>query len=208
MAGLDAALASVTTPVVVVLATDLPLVGTLPERLVRALDDTSDTHRVGRGAGRRCLGAPAQLCAAYRTDALRRAIAAGGGAHGASMHGVVGRLHTSTVNVMALREVRGETVEFDPTWDIDTPEDLHRLEALLTEDRPTTEGELMDQWVDALTRALELPSAVDTDTLLDVARDVAHNVERRATPVTTYLWAWRLVEGWPPRWPSSGCASS
>ena len=45
----------------------------------------------------------------------------------------------------------------------------------------------MDSWVDALTRALELPAAVDTDTVLDVARDVAHNVERRAAPVTTYL---------------------
>jgi len=45
----------------------------------------------------------------------------------------------------------------------------------------------MDTWVDALTSALELPSAVDTETVLDVARDVAHNVERPAAPVTTYL---------------------
>jgi hypothetical protein len=45
----------------------------------------------------------------------------------------------------------------------------------------------MDNWVEALTRALELPSTVDSDTVLDVARDVAHNVERRAAPVTTYL---------------------
>jgi hypothetical protein len=45
----------------------------------------------------------------------------------------------------------------------------------------------MDEFVEALTAALELPSAVDTDTMLDVARDVAHNVERRAAPVTTYL---------------------
>lgn len=45
----------------------------------------------------------------------------------------------------------------------------------------------MDNWVDALTNALELPSAVDTETVLDVARDVAHNVERPAAPVTTYL---------------------
>ena len=45
----------------------------------------------------------------------------------------------------------------------------------------------MDTWVDALTNALELPSAVDTETVLDVARDVAHNIERPAAPVTTYL---------------------
>ncbi len=45
----------------------------------------------------------------------------------------------------------------------------------------------MDSWIEALTGALELPAVVDTDTVLDVARDVAHNVERRAAPVTTYL---------------------
>ncbi|MCZ3388491.1 MAG: DUF6457 domain-containing protein [Actinomycetia bacterium] len=45
----------------------------------------------------------------------------------------------------------------------------------------------MDSWIEALTGALELPAAVDTDTVLDVARDVAHNVERRAAPLTTYL---------------------
>ena len=56
----------------------------------------------------------------------------------------------------------------------------------------------MDSWVDALTRALELPSAVDTDTVLDVARDVAHNVERRAAPVTTYLVGVAVGRGMAP----------
>jgi len=56
----------------------------------------------------------------------------------------------------------------------------------------------MDKWVDALTRALELPSAVDTDTMLDVARDVAHNVERRAAPVTTYLVGVAVGAGMAP----------
>ena len=105
MAGIDAALASVTTPVVVVLATDLPLVGTLPEGLVGALGDTGDAHPPSDGVlAVDAAGRSQQLCAVYRTDALRRAIAAGGGAHGASMHGVVGRLRTSTISVIALRE--------------------------------------------------------------------------------------------------------
>jgi hypothetical protein len=56
----------------------------------------------------------------------------------------------------------------------------------------------MDSWVDALTRALELPTAVDTDTVLDVARDVAHNVERRAAPVTTYLVGVAVGRGMAP----------
>lgn len=56
----------------------------------------------------------------------------------------------------------------------------------------------MDNWVDALTRALELPSGVDTETVLDVARDVAHNVERRAAPVTTYLVGVAVGAGMAP----------
>jgi hypothetical protein len=45
----------------------------------------------------------------------------------------------------------------------------------------------LDEWVTELCRALDLQDDVDTDALLEVARDVAHGVERRAAPVTTYL---------------------
>jgi hypothetical protein len=38
---------------------------------------------------------------------------------------------------------------------------------------------------------------VDVDTMLDVARDVAHNVERKATPVTTYLMGVAVGGGMP-----------
>lgn len=47
----------------------------------------------------------------------------------------------------------------------------------------------METWLDDLARALgeePLPEA-DIETLLGVARDVAHRVERRITPVTTFL---------------------
>ncbi len=131
VAGLDAALALVTAPVVVVLATDLPLVGTLPAGLAQALLDGDDGDRAPDAVlAVDASGRPQQLCAAYRVDALRRAIADNGPANGAAMRSVVDRLRTSTLSTMALREVRGETVEVDPTWDIDTPEDLHALEDL------------------------------------------------------------------------------
>lgn len=55
----------------------------------------------------------------------------------------------------------------------------------------------MDKWVEQLAKALELPAAVDVDTMLDVARDVAHNVERKATPVTTYLMGVAVGGGMP-----------
>ena len=49
----------------------------------------------------------------------------------------------------------------------------------------------LDDWIDAVIRELRLEGAVErdhvTDLTLDVARDVAHAVERRAAPITTFL---------------------
>jgi hypothetical protein len=56
----------------------------------------------------------------------------------------------------------------------------------------------MDEWVEALTNALELPNDVDIRVVLDVARDVAHNVERPAAPVSTYLVGVAVGRGMSP----------
>ncbi len=134
VAAVDAALAAVRAPVTVVLATDLPLVGTLPTQLVRALLDTDDDARPPDAVlAVDASGRAQQLCGAYRTAALRRAIDEGGPVSGSAMRSVVERLNTSTLSVLAVREVRGATVEVDPTWDIDTPEDLHALNDLFGE---------------------------------------------------------------------------
>lgn len=42
-------------------------------------------------------------------------------------------------------------------------------------------------WLDVVARELEVDVQVDPGPLLDTARDVAHNVERKATPLTTFL---------------------
>lgn len=42
-------------------------------------------------------------------------------------------------------------------------------------------------WLDAVARELNIDAAVDPGPLLSTARDVAHNVERKATPLTTFL---------------------
>ena len=45
----------------------------------------------------------------------------------------------------------------------------------------------MDEWIRQLCDALDVPIAdVETDAVLDLARDAAHNVDRPAAPVTTY----------------------
>jgi Domain of unknown function (DUF6457) len=46
---------------------------------------------------------------------------------------------------------------------------------------------MMQAWIDAVCAELNLPSDVKIDLILDVARVAAHNVERPAAPVTTFL---------------------
>lgn len=122
VAGIDAALVVVTTPLVVLLATDLPLAGRLPESLAQSLRESAPEVEGVLAAG--ADGRPQQLCAAYRAEALRAAIASNGPAAGAPMHQVLAHLRTRAVGVAAARGP-------DATWDIDTPEDVQRLAELL-----------------------------------------------------------------------------
>lgn len=46
---------------------------------------------------------------------------------------------------------------------------------------------MLDEWLDELKHALGIEDDIDVKELLDVARVVAHKVERRAAPVTTYV---------------------
>jgi len=45
----------------------------------------------------------------------------------------------------------------------------------------------LHDWIDELCDALEIDAEIDEGLVLDLARDAAHNVERPAAPITTYL---------------------
>jgi hypothetical protein len=45
----------------------------------------------------------------------------------------------------------------------------------------------MQAWIDAVCAELGITADVDADAILAVARDAAHNVERPAAPISTYL---------------------
>lgn len=45
----------------------------------------------------------------------------------------------------------------------------------------------LEEWTQAVVAELGLADAADRDLVLDLARDVAHNVARPAAPLTTYL---------------------
>lgn len=53
----------------------------------------------------------------------------------------------------------------------------------------------LDRWVDAVTRELQLSAGADVKVILDLARDVAHAVERPAAPVTTWLAGMAVAGG-------------
>jgi Domain of unknown function (DUF6457) len=45
----------------------------------------------------------------------------------------------------------------------------------------------LHDWIDELCDVLDIDVEVDEALVLDLARDAAHNVERPAAPITTYL---------------------
>ena len=51
------------------------------------------------------------------------------------------------------------------------------------------------KWIDAVCAELNLPSDVNVDVILDVARVAAHSVERPAAPVTTFLLGLAVAGG-------------
>src|SRR5512144_1256412 len=46
---------------------------------------------------------------------------------------------------------------------------------------------MLEDWVTAVGRELDLPADLDVDAVLDLARDVAHGVARPAAPLTAFL---------------------
>jgi hypothetical protein len=45
----------------------------------------------------------------------------------------------------------------------------------------------LHDWIDELCDALDIETEIDEGLILDLARDAAHNVERVAAPISTYL---------------------
>jgi molybdopterin-guanine dinucleotide biosynthesis protein A len=205
LAGLGVGVAAVGTPYVGVLAADMPFaLPVVVEALIR-LQATScvitgsarvrdlghsmggdDDAANGRGVGAVVPVDPEGyrqlLCAGYRTNALRGALDA--------LEPLAG---------LPVRAVHGELVVME--WpvpaaalaDVDTREQL-----AVARTRAAEEDRDMQEWVDAVSAALGVDVATDIDAILDVARDAAHNVDRPAAPVTTYLLGAAVAAGADP----------
>lgn len=99
------------------------------------------------------------LCARIRRDALAVALTSAG----TSMRSVYAGLQVA--------EVEAELLDAD-TW-----EDIVRLR----------QEPKMDEWLEEVATKLGIDPKIDTDAILDLARDVAHSLERKNAPLTSYL---------------------
>ena len=184
LAGIGAGLAAVSTPLVGVIAADMPfalpvVAGALPRM---AATDSGGAGGVDAVVPIDPQGFRQLLCAAYRTGALRCAL------------GGLGPLADQPVRVLLARlDVMEWPVPAAALADVDTEEQLAAARF-----RAAEEATDMQEWVDAVRAALGVDVACDIDAILDVARDAAHNVDRPAAPVTTYLLGAAVAAGADP----------
>jgi molybdopterin-guanine dinucleotide biosynthesis protein A len=181
VAGIASGLEAVTTPVIALLAVDMPWAGPLVERLIGefASVDAEALVPVDESGFRQ------PLCAVLRTESLREAVRRLGDPAGRSLRDLMSLID---VRERPLSEAEGGWVD-----DIDTPEDLRTARSTPARSR----GPDPSPWTKAVCAVLDLPADVevdvmpdvmpDLDLILDVARVSAHNVQPAAAPVSTFL---------------------
>ena len=109
------------------------------------------------------------LCAVVLTEKLRELLE--------PTHGV----NQSPLKLLSTLEMKPVTVNEGDLDDVDTWDDIRRLSEKA--------GVTMSQaWLDVVGAVLGVDAAdVPVDDLLDLTRDVAHTVERKYAPLTTYM---------------------
>lgn len=172
VAALDAGLRGTAAELVLVLSADLPF---LDRDTVRALLAAPDAHGTDGAMLRDPGGRDQPLVAAYRAEPLRREITLLATEHG-GLAGLPLRALTAELELTAV------TAPPLAAFDCDTWDDLAAARARIRE-----HGTVLDQWITAVKNELGIDLAVDTKTLLDLARDAAHGVARPAAPLTTFL---------------------
>jgi molybdopterin-guanine dinucleotide biosynthesis protein A len=118
------------------------------------------------------------LCAIYRTSSLESALS--------SMDALEGKSMRNLVDLLNVEEISLAEEFASSLLDIDTLEDLTRAK---------NESRYMEAWLEAVRKELGVSVNVDTNSILEVARDAAHAVERKAAPMTTFLLGYAVAQG-------------
>jgi molybdopterin-guanine dinucleotide biosynthesis protein A len=197
-----AVLASMThhhSDVTVVLACDMPGVSNAVPLLLAALAELTGADGV---IAVDSTGTRQPLVAAYRTDSLRRAIAAQSTVDGLAMHTLLASLDLAPVEVpdrfvddidtwadAARFGIAPEAAQPAPTAAVPTAAVPTAAvpAAAVPPDRAAMDAELA-AWSDQLARELGLSEVeISIDSILSLAGKVAHAVVRPAAPLTTFL---------------------
>lgn len=193
-AAVAAALPLVRTPWFGLIGTDMPFASpilvALAERAAGQVRVASEATSPDAWLARDEDGTPQHLCGVYRTDAVRASVARlpAAGAAGLSLKRLFAPLRSVTVDLDHPARLR----------DLDTPDDLAAAQAILSGEEMIT----MDKtqaFVALAAEELGISEQIDTALVLDVARDVAHGVERPAAPLSTYLLGVAVGRGMDPQ---------
>ena len=57
----------------------------------------------------------------------------------------------------------------------------------------------MDKWIKAVQKELAIDVEIDQESILNLARDAAHTIERKAAPITTFLLGIAVAGGADPK---------
>ncbi|MFD7032025.1 NTP transferase domain-containing protein [Streptomyces sp. NPDC059917] len=178
LAALAAGLRHTESELVLVLSADLPFLDRGTVRALRAA--VTGTGAAGAPVDGALLrdaeGRDQPLVAAYRAESLRHGVALLAAEHG-GLTGLPLRALTAELEL-----VRVGAAAPLASFDCDTWDDLAAARARIRE-----HGSVLDEWITAVKNELGIDVAVDTKTLLDLARDAAHGVARPAAPLTTFL---------------------
>ena len=164
-AGVWSGLASVTSEYVFISAADQTLVPETVSALITAAAGNDGAWAL------RSDGSGQPLCACVRTDLLRDLLAPTQG------------INQSPLRLLSGLKMVGVTVNPDQVVDFDTWQDVAKA---------VNGSEVMDQitqmWMARVATLLDVDShEVLTAELLDLTREVAHGVERKSAPLTTFL---------------------
>ncbi len=184
VAAISAGLDFVQSDFVAIIATDMPFAGQIIGSLGRATPFDQDALIPLDARGVR-----QPLCAIYRAASLRKALTTLGNVENQSMRNLAQLLDVKEV----LLSPELERILID----IDTPSDLERAITLKAGNQKGVNA--MDKWIDAVQKELGINVKVDQESILNLARDAAHTIERKAAPITTFLLGIAVAGGADPK---------
>lgn len=184
VAAICAGLELIDTEFVAIIATDMPFASQIIDGLIGVLPIGEDALIPLDSQGVR-----QSLCALYRTAALRSAITRLGEVSGQSMRNLT--------KLLDVRELRLSPALERILIDIDTPSDLERAIILKANEEKGVDA--MDKWINAVQKELGINVDVDQESILNLARDAAHTIERKAAPITTFLLGIAVAGGADPK---------